>query len=269
MCLPNSRAATLPTQIRPYLLSSFRESIREFFNDLRQQPAPLYKRLVRERVCAGDAIITFNYDMACERELREAGLWEIGDGYGFSVGGSTPGNSRVNVLKLHGSTNWFGFYFGGTLGGSQFSTVFPLRPILFFRPDFEYLGYADEVKDPESRSIEKAPGETALIMPMLNKRFYKQTILGREWESFWRDIWGLAAEALRASDKIVLIGYSMPIADEAARSLLLDESNKDANVAAYCGSRSSSIRDEFSSNNFTTARDTGEGRFEEFLDTGA
>src|SRR6266446_643800 len=145
-CLPGSRASTLPTHIRPYLLASFRESIREFFNDLRQRPAQLYKQLAHERVHPGDVIITFNYDLACERELRQAALWEIGDGYGFSLGLDAFPPSPVKILKLHGSTNWMGLLFGGRTGFAQVSSALGLRPSLFCRPDFDFLGYSNEVR---------------------------------------------------------------------------------------------------------------------------
>jgi hypothetical protein len=77
------------------------------FKSLREKRAVFYERLVAERVRAGDVVLTFNYDLALERELRKGSLWEINDGYGFSLGLEAP-RSGVKVLKLHGSTNWVG-----------------------------------------------------------------------------------------------------------------------------------------------------------------
>ncbi len=65
-CRPASRAATLPRPTRGNILADLGQSIREFFNDLREKPALLYARLARERIQPGDVIITFNYDAACE-----------------------------------------------------------------------------------------------------------------------------------------------------------------------------------------------------------
>ena len=259
-CLPGSRAATLPTHIQPYLLPNFRESIREFFNDLRERPARLhlYKRLARERVRVGDVIITFNYDTACERQLKQACLWEIGDGYGFSIDLDAPPPSKVKVLKLHGSTNWFGQMFGGSRGSSQGSDVYGPRPVIFFRADFEFFGYPTELRD-RLASADEATGHSVMIMPTLHKRF------GREWEPFWNDLWGQAGSALAASEKIVIIGYGMASVDEKARELMLQESNRDAHIAIFCGGKSTAICNEFKSRGFRRVETHPEGCFEDFL----
>lgn len=264
--LDGSRAATLESHIRPYLLSDFRESIREFFNGIREQPAGHYRRLVLERIRPGDAIITFNYDMACERELRASGLWEIGDGYGFSLGLTSLPLSRVSLLKLHGSTNWFGLHFGGILGASQFSSVLNIRPCLFFHPDFLYLGYSDQVRDPLCANVDRSSGVPAMIMPLLHKRFFQQTVSGREWEPFWDHIWGQAAQALESSEKIVLIGYGLAASDERARHLLFNWSNPKADILVFSGSRTAFICDEFRKNGLQKVRTAGKSHFEDFLE---
>jgi hypothetical protein len=265
-CLPGSRAATLPTHIRPYLLPAFRWSIREFFNDLRERPAHLhlYKRLAHERVHLGDVVITFNYDVACERQLKQAGLWEIGDGYGFSIRLDALPPSRVKVLKLHGSTNWFGQMFGGKRGTSQYSDVYGPGPVIFFRADLEFLGYPTELRDRRA-SADEAAGHAAMIMPTLHKSFFEQTAFGREWEPFWNDLWGMAGSALAASDKIVIIGYGMASVDEKARELMLRESNRDAHIAIFCAGKSTAICNEFKSRGYQRVETFGEGRFEDFL----
>src|SRR5258708_4809583 len=106
-------------------LGGLRVAIPEFFNSLRQMPLTgpdLYRWWARDQARDGDAILTFNYDLAVERALRTEALWEIGDGYGFPLGvGITP-TSKVKVLKLHGSTNWLGMLFDGNMGFSQASS---------------------------------------------------------------------------------------------------------------------------------------------------
>jgi hypothetical protein len=86
---------------------------------LRQSPAPLYDQFARERIQPGDTVITFNYDQACERSLKEAALWEISDGYGFELGIDAIPTSTVRVLKLHGSTNWWVLHFSGVRATSR------------------------------------------------------------------------------------------------------------------------------------------------------
>jgi hypothetical protein len=102
-------------------------------------------------------------------------------------------------------------------------------------------------------------------MPTLHKRFFVKTTFGREWEPFWEQIWGLAEQALQSSDKIVLIGYSMPTADEAARTVLFNTPNKDATITICSGSRSADIRDELASHGFKRLETFRNGLFEEFL----
>ena len=126
-------------------------AIPEFFQSVIRKSIPgrdLYLELARSKIRDGDTILTFNYDLACERALRTEGAWEIGDGYGFSLGvGITP-PSKTKVLKLHGSTNWLGILFDGNMGFSQVSNVYGLRPCLFALRDFTYLGYPKDVCDP-------------------------------------------------------------------------------------------------------------------------
>jgi hypothetical protein len=136
---------------RPYLLSDLKEVIRDQFDVIRSAPSPLYDRLARV-LRPGDAVITFNYDLGVERALRATGLWNVKSGYGFSIeDGETP--SPVEVLKLHGSTNWRALLFGGMTGffagdGNSLGS----RPVLCFRPDLDYLGYPDFI-DPRCRRL--------------------------------------------------------------------------------------------------------------------
>lgn len=172
--------------------------------------------------------VTFNYDLSIERSLQAAGLWHVNDGYGFRLapqGASSP----VRVLKLHGSTNWRGLLFGGGTGFLTAGNSLGQRPVLCSRPDFEYLGFPDFI-DPLVGQLPSAVTITAMIMPILKKAFFKETTFGQEWQAFWDMLWGQAGKALDAADEIVLIGYSMPEANERTRALLLDNPNKGARV---------------------------------------
>jgi hypothetical protein len=266
-CLPGSRAATLQGPVRANLRANIRFVMREYFNDIRSAPSPLYERLAHERIRPGDVIITFNYDSACERELKRAGLWEISDGYGFSLGIDEIPQSKTKVLKLHGSVNWWGLIFGGSSGFSVAPGWNSLgsRPTLFFRPDFVFLGYPEQTRDPECGFVDKAAGIPAIILPTLKKNFFEQTSLGHEWEPFWQSLWRQAGCALASSERIAIIGYSMAQADEAARALLLEKSNRNAEIKVYSGSASTEIRDEFVARGFSHVRVSGKSRLEDFL----
>jgi hypothetical protein len=263
-----SRAATLSQTHRGGIIGALQVAIPEFFNWIRQKPIDgpdSYRELARQKIRGGDEILTFNYDLACERALRMEGLWEIGDGYGFSLGAGITQSSRVKVLKLHGSMNWLGILFDGISGGSQGSSVYGPRPRLFGERDFTYLGYSNDVRNPLCQGISTPGGEPALILPTLHKNFFHQTYFGREWEPFWNCIWGRAQQALASAKEIVIIGYSMPTADERARELLLKYSNPDAEILVFSGSRTDAICKDFRDNGFKNVKSFGKKYFEDYL----
>jgi hypothetical protein len=250
------------------MIGAFNVAIPELFHFLGQQtPASqdLYGKLAHQRVSPGDTIVTFNYDLACERALRNAGLWEIGNGYGFDLGLESIPRSKVKLLKLHGSTNWMGVLFGGNMGFSQASSVYDQRPAVFGKRNFTFLGYSEDIRDPISAHITRTGGIPALILPTLHKNFFHQTTFGREWKPFWDDIWRQAGESLRVSEKVVVIGYSMPAADERARDLILKCTNPNAEVGVFSGSASNLICRAFHDCGYKTAMSAGSGYFEDFL----
>ena len=199
------------------------------FNSLRAQPAEIYKVFANDVLAPRDAIITFNYDLALDRELKKSGKWSIGNGYGFVINGSSPEDSPCKLFKLHGSTNWRGEVFQGRLG---FAQVSPTSLSLGQRPviepsEFEYLGY-DSMTDSQCRSG-RARIES-LIMPTANKKFFIDTSFGPEWKDFWDFLWIHAGEALNRSNEVHLIGYSLPSYDTRARELLATRIDENAIV---------------------------------------
>ncbi len=260
-CPPGSPAEALgPT--RPYLLSNPKEAIRDYFDSIRSAPAAHYDELARV-LRPGDTVITFNYDLGIERALRAAEKWDIKTGYGFSIDDREK-PSPVNLLKLHGSSNWRALLFGGRTGsfvgnGSSLGT----RPVLYFRSDLEYLGYGDFVDPNCSRCIDSAT-LPAMIMPALPKTFYFQTTFGQEWEDFWNRLWQCAERAAASAEDLVVIGYSLPAADERARAMLLDSANKAARLTVCCGDDTTRLEREFRDHGFSDIRG-GTPRFEDFL----
>jgi hypothetical protein len=249
---------------RGNIRGAIRFLIPAMFKSVREKEAVLYERLVAEHVQAGDVFLTFNYDLALERELRNRSLWEINDGYGFSLGLEAP-RSGVKILKLHGSANWWGPLFGGMTGFFQVgSSVFPERPALMDPSDFSFLQFSG-MRDPASPRIGRGGAVPAIVMPTHRKQFFEATSFGHEWEPFWRELWGQAEEVLAASEKLVVIGYSMPQADEAARALLLDHLAKKAQISLWCGQSNKEIAEDFRERGFTVSPMRGAGRFEDFL----
>lgn len=265
-CPPDSPSSQISKSSRPYFLQSVRVCIPEFFNDVRRTPAPLYERLARERIQEGDVIVTFNYDVALERELKRVGLWDIGNGYGFCLGIDGLPQSRVTVLKLHGSANWLDVPFDGMKGPFQFDgPSLGERPRILGSREFEYLGYPPEVGDPRLPTSASFAGEPALILPVLNKNFFRLTSFGKEQGPFWDLLWDRAVSAVQSGERLVVIGYSMPKADERARDLILNEANRAAQVSVYCGGTSDTICEEFRVSGFQHVESKGSARFEDFL----
>jgi hypothetical protein len=99
------------------------------------------------------------------------------------------------------------------------------------------------------------------------KRHWKfgRSSFGHEWEPFWRELWGQAEEVLATSEEFVMIGYSMPEADEAARALFLDHLAKKARISLWCGQSNEGIAEDFREHGFTVSPMRGAGRFEDFL----
>jgi len=119
-----------------------------------------------------------------------------------------------------------------------------------------------------------APRDTAgaypaIIMPTLKKRFYEQTSFGAELAPFWDALWASAEWALWSSERIVVIGYSMPAADERATSLLLEKSNRSATVEIFCGRRTRKISEMFSARGFRCVTSARGYHFEDYLNGAA
>lgn len=268
-CPAGSIANGLSRITRGNTLGAIRTLIPEMFYSLSLKPihSDLYAELARTRIKAGDAIITFNYDLACEHALKRAGLWEISDGYGFDIGVQQIPRSKSNILKLHGSTNWVGILFDGNMGIGQASSVYDSRPAVFGSRNFLYLGYPTDIQDPLCKGISRCGGQPAVILPALHKKFFHETFAGQEWRPFWDHIWGKAADALRCADRIILIGYSMPKADERARELLLRQGNREAEIQVFSGSNTAAIEEEFEGSGFRNVvhGKNGMQRFEDFL----
>jgi hypothetical protein len=266
-CLPGSPAAALQPAVRPYLISDLQEAIREHFDTIRTEPAPLYDQLART-LRPGDVVLTYNYDLGVERALVGVGLWDIRTGYGFPIG-DVRQPSPIEVLKLHGSTNWRALLFGGRTGlfsGNHDSLG--ARPVLFFGADQKYLGFPDFV-DPLCTHLDAAASLPAMIMPALPKKFFFETTDGHEWKPFWDYLWQRAQCAIEKAEELVIIGYSLPSADKRARNLLLGATNKAVPVTLCCGRASTSLEREFRDLGFTAIGLTADPTFAGFLNANA
>jgi hypothetical protein len=237
------------------ILEGLRNAISGYFDSVRANDAALYRQLAQAVVQPADVLISFNYDVSLDRELRRAEKWNPGTGYGFDVGVKGLPPSATTLLKLHGSTNWMDLLFDGLRGGQTSvggGDAHGPRPVLLPQ-EFEFLE-CPGITDPRF----SGGGMTrngSMILPSRDKRFYVSTSSNPgERKDFWSLLWGQAAKALGEADEIVIVGYSLPSADGHARRLVLDERNRDAKLTICCGSDNSRLAAEFVQAGFARQR---------------
>lgn len=151
-----------------------------------------HDRFVRDRIQAGDEIISFNYDCTIDDSLKRHGAkkWNARYGYGFNLG---PHGSRfegedgwqpddpatrektVKLLKLHGSLHF-------QIKNTPYTVKLKERPYTSQNGNLDFT----------------------IIPPEWNKTYD---------EGAFADLWGKAAEAIHRAKSIVLIGYSLPPTD--------------------------------------------------------
>jgi hypothetical protein len=243
-------------------------AVRAWFAEIQQGSAlshSAYETFARDIVATGDCIITFNYDVSLDRELKKARKFEVGDGYGFRIE-SLPSNSATSVLKLHGSTNWLALLFGGRIAGPfQFepgNTLGP-RPVIP-KNELSFLGYADATDPAFAKGGAAIP---VMIFPARSKNFYFSANTGAEYAHFWDDLWGQAHAALQAASRVVLCGYSLLPVDQRAIKLLLGAPKKNADVVVASGTDTGRIVKAFREAGYAKAIPAEEVLFEKFVTT--
>ncbi len=232
-----------------------KDAVRGWFAEIRQQDrVHAYQRFARNVVALHDCIITFNYDVSLDRELRLAGKLEIGDGYGFPIK-NFPAGSSVRMLKLHGSVSWLDLMFRGISSGpfSIQSGIFGPRPVIG-KDDLVALEYPDAV-DPEFQNGGAAV--PVMIMPTRSKVYTE----------FMDYLWKQAANALEAADRVVICGYGLSSADQRACKLLLGAPKKDAEIVVSSGNDTCRIVREYQKEGYTRAKPADEIMFEKWVDS--
>ena len=222
----------------------FKNAVRAWFDEIQRGVAlasSAYRDFARNAVVPRDCIVTFNYDVSLERELRltKPAKFDAGDGYGFPIEG-LPGGSATKVLKLHGSTSWLALLFGGMTSGvssSQPGNTLGVRPVIG-KKELSFLGYADAVDPAFGNGGAAIP---VMIFPAREKDFYFAASTGIEYARFWDDLWRQAKAALQSAARVVICGYSLNPADERARKMLLNAPRKDAEIVVASGKDTETI----------------------------
>jgi NAD-dependent SIR2 family protein deacetylase len=141
-----------------------------------------------------DTIITFNYDLVCDEAIRRIGFDPNYHLPGAeNLVGARNSDRSIDVLKLHGSTNW-------AICRNCHSVRILDRKLTEYLNHLERLGCCHESKP-----------EFLLVPPSWDKKDYSDVI---------KSVWSKAVEELKAATRICIIGYSLPEVDAFFRYLL-------------------------------------------------
>lgn len=206
------------------LLKMYRRAIARTTNWLQHNSRSGVGALIRRVWSEADAItvVTFNQDLVIENALEIMSQtktyarvpWDIETCYGMKfkeyLYSAQSGFFRsaetksLQVLKLHGSLNWF--YLARSAEDAKNSIRSPGKELycLTNRRIYEGLTYK-----PARRSSHLLP---LIVPPIYEKSSSYKESLGR--------LWRLARSAIQSADRLIIFGYSFPENDFAARSLL-------------------------------------------------
>jgi hypothetical protein len=184
----------------------------------------IYSRFIEDLIDRHAVIITFNYDLLIEFLLRSTGSWGMHDGYGIEIPlndealpqqlrrrATSPLNSSAPsaciLLKLHGSINW-----GVPIITKRNVPVDRVQRLVlaaskFYRPpeDLKYgLMNFHTFKHPDSKTA--TVFRPIIVPPVLDKSIWLK-------KGPLHSLWNKAAEAVRRSEEITFIGYSLPPTD--------------------------------------------------------
>lgn len=192
---------------------------------------------ILELVKAGDCIITFNYDLLIEQGLFEKGLWNPIDGYGFNkisqdeklINKDYP-ETTVDLIKLHGSINW--------LNESLFGIEDEVSILLTNIDDGICFFNGLEVQSSHHQYRSRYPKNPMIIMPTFLKHFNK---------SYEIKLINRAVESAQSSDKVYVIGYSLPPADTTA-NFVFSQIPKTSNIIVVNKDETKELKDRLINN---------------------
>jgi hypothetical protein len=181
-----------------------------------QEPEWLYE-LVSVLHARRTVAVSLNYDTLMESAVDTHVLWDVNmaqnvtshdilddlpprSAGSYRFNGQTAASLRL--LKLHGSLNWYwapNDHTGATIG----------------RWDSAGLFGAPQQEDEQGRRRSLPGRDPFIVPPATTKSDYYRNPLTRE-------LWRRAYEALLAADRLVLVGYSLPVGDLAMRGLIED-----------------------------------------------
>lgn len=163
------------------------------------------------------SLITTNYDTAAEMKIYEESIKAVEQiDFGFSwrpvnsEDGAVqhqPSNTRLKILKLHGSLNWL---------------KCDLCDHVYINPkgNIIHQAFRDEIDDRNTCHCNNAPLKSLIVAPSFERDVRDSNLL---------HIWKTALETLREAEEWIMIGYSLPAEDLAIKSLLVRAKNSRSN----------------------------------------
>lgn len=189
----------------------------------------LLERLLEETGWENLTIVTFNYDLTVEKTLAafsstlnnpnqlfstQASYHPVDFKNWFPGGGSEEFFSPmlpevIQVLKPHGSLNWFLAY----ENADDFRHVNPVEPAHVWCCQDKEIYTDFQVTISESDEPKKTLYLKPLIVPPV---FDKQ----RFWPEALGPTWNVFGDALKDADRLIIFGYSLPDADVKAQCVI-------------------------------------------------
>lgn len=200
------------------------ETIRYYTSFLKEKDCEFHKKLV-EKLDDHDTIISFNYDLIIDFSVFRSGKikFDVKSDYGIKFDNifepfrhkhvwrqlsNLNENNNPDLLKLHGSINWFFQPKSRKNQEQEKLYIVDLNDILInnlenitYIPNYNYL-------------------YQVIIPPLGEKLSFLKPEEANLWEKVWSILWKKAYESLFNCDRVIIIGYSLPELDINAHWLL-------------------------------------------------
>lgn len=163
-----------------------------------------FKSIQKSRTNEPTTIITTNWDTLVEEYCHRLGIkYNYGFYYPYTSDNSVFSNSKLNILKIHGSINWLKCHHCGGIsvfdGSEAASSLF---------------------EDDSIRQCAICGNQEIMASPTLQPEIITPTMLKAFSSQVYSNLWSAATRELQKATQIVFIGYSLPIADFDFRYLL-------------------------------------------------
>lgn len=160
-----------------------------------------------------DNVITFNYDLSLDMAV-EASRFQIE--YRLERPGGEPNNQKIlEVLKLHGSMNWF------------------------WNPDENKYETTEAIPTHHGMSDHTDKFPHPVVTNMLTRKDVVPMVIPPTWskrvdQMAIRRVWEAAVNAIQRAQQIIVIGYSLPTTDTFFQYLLTSGLKENPNLFRVC-----------------------------------